>query len=305
MSRRTSGRDLDGVLLVDKPQGPTSFDVVKRVERALRARKAGHTGTLDPMATGLLVICLGQATRLVPYLTAANKRYRAVVRLGIATDTLDAEGQVVRTDAPEAVAAVDRAAIEAVLPRFRGVIEQRPPAFSAIRVDGQRLHERARAGEVVEAPLRTVQIDALTLEDVRLPDFEITVTASKGTYIRSLGADIAGALGLGGHLVALRREACLPFEVARALTLEAIEAHPEAAEPHLMSAAQALEGLPVVWLDAGAAADLRHGRKRAFPEAPIGPCRALDASGQLVAIIEAAGAEPAIILRGFAASGLP
>lgn len=305
MRRRPGARPVDGVLLVDKPQGPTSFDVVKRVERALGAQKAGHTGTLDPMATGLLVLCLGQATRLVPFLTAARKRYRATLLLGVATDTYDAEGRVVQTDAPERVAAIDRAAIEAVIPRFLGTIEQRPPAFSAIRVDGQRLHALARAGEVVEAPLRTVHIDALTLEAVHLPHVELTVTCSKGTYIRSLAVDLAAALGLSAHLVALRREACEPFEVATATPLEAIEADPSAAEARLLSPAEALVALPAVHLDPAAVDDLRHGRRRALPAAPTGLCRALDAEGRLVAVIEAAGTEPVTILRGFAAPGSP
>ena len=299
MSRRRSGRDITGVLLVDKPAGPTSFEVVKRVERALQANRARHTGTLDPMATGLLVICLGAATRLVPYLTAAQKSYRARVRLGVATDTYDAEGQVVRVDSPEAVAAVDLAALEAVLPRFRGTIDQRPPAFSAIRVGGQRLHELARAGEAVEAPMRTVEIEVLSLVAADLPDFDIDVTCSKGTYIRSLAVDLAAALGLGGHLTQLRRTACVPFGVDDALTLAAIEADPAAAEARLLSAADALVVLPAIRLDAAAADDVRHGRRRAFPDAPSGPCRALDAAGRLVAIIEAAGAQPAAILRGF------
>ncbi|MCB9544598.1 MAG: tRNA pseudouridine(55) synthase TruB [Myxococcales bacterium] len=301
--RRKAGEAIDGVLLVDKPQGPTSFTVVKRVQRALGAQRAGHTGTLDPMATGLLVICLGQATRLVPYLMAATKRYRGTVRLGIATTTLDAEGDVVREDAPEQVAQVDADAFAAALPGFTGLIEQRPPAFSAIKVDGQRLHALARAGEEVEAPLRTVTIESLRLVGAAPPDFEIDVTCSKGTYIRSLAADLAGALGLAGHLVALRRLGSAPFSVDDGLSLDAIEADPAAALARLLRPADAVAFLPGVALTPAEVDHLRHGRRCAFPSAPPGVARALDAEGRLVALVEARGSEPADIIRVFGGGG--
>lgn len=299
--RRTRGEgvSLHGVLLVDKPRGPTSFDVVARIRRALGERKVGHTGTLDPMATGLLPLCLGHGTRLVPFLTSMDKAYRATVRLGVATDTLDAEGREVRRDPPDRVAAVDAAAFEGVLAGFRGRIVQRPPAFSAIKVDGERLYERARRGEAVEAPPRAVEIHALTLVAAAPPEFTIEVRCSKGTYIRTLGADIGEALGLGAHLTALRRTATGPFTVEDALPLEAVEADPAAALRALRSPADAVAHLPTIALAGDALADVRHGRRRAFPEAPVGLCRALDPAGRLVALMETAGEAPASIIRGF------
>lgn len=295
---RRGGRALDGVLLVDKPQGPTSFDVVSRVRRALNVAKAGHTGTLDPMATGLLVICVGRATRLVQYLTARDKTYTATVRLGIATDTLDAEGEVVRTDPPEMVAGIDTARFEAALPAFRGAIEQVPPMYSAIKIDGKRLHERARAGETVDVPPRAVHVHALDLIAARPPAFDFTVQASKGTYVRTLAADIAGSLGVGGHLTALRRTAIGALQVEAALTLEAIEADPDAAAQRAVSMAQAIDWMPTIPLDLPGVERVRQGKRLRYAATADGLHRALDPAGRLVAIMQAEGAQMRVV-RGF------
>ena len=300
MGRRRRGRggpDPAGFLLVDKPIGPTSAAVVARVRKALGISKAGHTGTLDPLATGLLVVCVGAATRLVPFLTVTDKAYSGVVRLGVGTDTLDAEGTVVREDDPEAVAAVDDAAIERALQGLRGSITQRPPRFSAIRVGGRRLHELARAGEVVEAPVREVEVRRLEVTGRVGADVSIVVECSKGTYIRSLGRDLGLALGLGAHLVELRRTRNGAFSVDAATPLEAIEDAPGSV--NLSSPAEAVAHLPTVQLDEAGVLDLGYGRARPFPAAPPGLCRALDPEGRLVGIVEAAGAEPARIVRGF------
>ena len=296
--KRRGGRTLDAVLLVDKPQGPTSFDVVQRVRRALNVDKAGHCGTLDPMATGLLVICTGRATRLVQYLTGRDKSYTATVKLGVATDTLDAEGTVTRTDAPEKVAAVDADAFEAALAGFRGPITQTPPMYSAIKIDGRPLYERARAGEVVEVPSREVTIFELTASAARPPDFDFAARCSKGTYVRTLAADIAGTFDLGGHLTALRRTAIGDLPVSDAMTLAEIEADPEAAVRTAVSMANAISWMPSIELEPDEVLRVRQGKR--LQRAPIDPGlhRALDADGHLVALMEPAD-EGLKVHRGF------
>ncbi len=296
--RRRRGRPLTGLILLDKPAGLTSFKAVERVRRALNADKAGHTGTLDPMATGLLPICLGHTTRLARFVSDADKAYRATVALGQATDTLDAEGEVVATDPAEAVAAVDGAAFEGALAGFRGEIEQRPPAYSAIKVDGERLYARARRGEAVEAPIRRVHVHRLALLEAAPPRFEFAVTCSKGTYVRSLAADIAEVLGLHGHLVALRRTAVAALDVADGWTLERIEADPEGALARRLAPADAVGHLPAVRPAPDLVEHLYHGRRRPLPGAPIGRCRVLDPDGRLVAIVDVPPEGPVDIVRG-------
>ncbi len=295
--RKAQPDTVHGVVLVDKPSGPTSFDVVKRVRRALGVNKAGHTGTLDPLATGLLPVCVGHATRLATFLTADDKRYRATMRLGVATDTLDAEGTVTGEDDAAAVAAVDQEALEAALATLRGPITQRPPAYSAIKVDGKRLYELARAGEAVEAPLRDVTVHALELLAFDLPHVSFEVHSSKGTYVRSLARDIGATLGLGAHVTALRRLACGHLLVDVGVTLDALEADPASAP--LLTPAEAMSHMPTIHLDEAALSDVQHGRRRPFPEVPPGLCRGLDGEGRLVAILEAAGSEPGRVVRGF------
>lgn len=296
--RRRRGQPYTGLVLLDKPQGITSFKAVDRVRRALGADKAGHTGTLDPMATGLLPICLGHTTRLAQFVSDADKAYTATVRLGQGTDSLDAEGEVVATDEPAAVEAVDGAAFAAALASFRGPIEQRPPAFSAIKVDGERLYAKARRGEDVEVPVRAVVIHRLELIDAAPPEFTIAVTCSKGTYIRSLAADIAAALGLHGHLVALRRTAVAHLDVVDAVPLDALEGDPQAALARRLSPADAVAHLPAVRPSAALVEHLSHGRRRPLPDAPQGRCRVLDGDGRLVAIVDVPATGPVEIVRG-------
>ncbi|MCA9540122.1 MAG: tRNA pseudouridine(55) synthase TruB [Myxococcales bacterium] len=294
---RAAGPEPRGVLLIDKPSGLTSFGVVARVRRALGIKRVGHTGTLDPLATGLLPICVGAATRLVPFLTDAGKTYRATVRLGVATDTYDADGQIVQRDPLEAVAAITADQVEATLAQFRGVIDQRPPAFSAIQVDGERLYARARRGEAVEAPVRTVTVHRLEMLSFASPDLIIEVDCSKGTYIRSLAVDLGAALGLGAHLSALRRLRVGAFDVDDALSLDALTA--DVAKAALVTPAAALAHLPAVQPDEAVVTDVRVGRRPPLPNVPPGLSRLLDATGRLVAIIDARGAEPLEIVRGF------
>ncbi len=191
-----------GFLVVDKPSGMTSHNVVLKVRRGIQIKQIGHAGTLDPMATGVLVLCLGDATRLSEYVMASTKTYDATLHLGVETDTYDADGRITaQTDATH----ITQAAFEDALNGFRGVITQVPPMYSAIKQDGVALYKLARAGQEVERPARTQVIDALTLIDWSPPYASIRVTCDAGTYIRSLGYDIGAALGVGAHLSALRR----------------------------------------------------------------------------------------------------
>jgi tRNA pseudouridine55 synthase len=211
---------MHGFLNIDKPAGPTSHDVVAQVRRLAHQRRAGHAGTLDPAATGVLVIALGAATRLVEYVQdATSKSYQAVVHLGITTTTDDAEGQVL-VSAP--VPPLDPAAIEAACTQFRGALMQIPPMYAALHHEGRRLHELARAGIVVERAARPVTIEQLTLLDWSSPLLTLDITCSKGTYIRALARDLGMALGCGAHLQALRRTAVGTFRVEDAVALDAL-----------------------------------------------------------------------------------
>ncbi len=214
----------DGILVLDKPSGPTSHDMVYLVRRGTGEKRAGHAGTLDPLATGVLVMCVGAATRLSEYLIGEDKRYAAVVRLGAATDTYDAQGTVTAT----APVNVSQAQIEAALGEFRGAILQRPPAYSALKRGGQKAYEMARRGEAVQLEPRAVTIYALTLDDYAPPDARLSVHCSAGTYIRSLAHDLGQRLGCGAHLASLRRTAAGHFAVAQAVTVDDLQAAFEA-----------------------------------------------------------------------------
>ena len=216
---RIPRRALDGVLLLDKGIGLSSNDALIRAKRLFLAQKAGHTGTLDPLASGLLPLCFGEATKFSQDLLDADKTYEATMRLGIRTSTGDAEGEVLETRPVE----VDSARIEAALGRFRGPISQVPPMYSALKRDGKPLYEYARAGQVVERAAREVTIHALDLLGAVLPDVTFRVTCSKGTYVRTLAEDIGAALGCGAHLVALRRTGVGALTLDHAVTLDALE----------------------------------------------------------------------------------
>jgi tRNA pseudouridine55 synthase len=250
-------RKVDGVLLLDKPGGMTSNAALQKARWLLSAAKAGHTGTLDPMATGLLPLCFGEATKFAGTLLAADKRYEALIRLGARTDTGDAEGEVLE----RRPVAVTLAQAEAALARFTGDIMQVPPMHSALKRDGRPLYEYARRGIEVERPPRPVTIHSLELVSFAGDALEIAVDCSKGTYIRTLAQDIGEALGCCGHLAALRRTRIGPLHLRSAVTLEALEAlPPEARDAVLQPADALLDGLPRVDLDAEAAERFGHGQ---------------------------------------------
>lgn len=217
-------RDLvDGVLLLDKPVGLSSNDALIKAKRVLNAKKAGHTGTLDPFATGLLPLCFGEATKFSQDLLEADKTYEATVHLGIMTNTGDTEGEAIETLPVD----VTLEQIEAALARFRGPIQQVPPMYSALKRDGKALYEYAREGITLEREARPVTIHALSMIDYQAPFLKIRVTCSKGTYVRVLGEDIGAALGCGAHLNALRRIEVGALDVTGMITLDAMLAHPD------------------------------------------------------------------------------
>ena len=228
---RVQRRPVHGVLLLDKPLGLSSNQALQKAKWLLRAEKAGHTGTLDPLATGVLPLCFGAATKFSQLHLDADKTYETTVRLGVRTSTADAEGEVIETRPVECTLGQ----VVEVLDRYMGPIRQIPPMHSALKKDGKALYEYAREGETVERAPRDVTIHALELLDVQLqgvaPFLRLRVTCSKGTYIRTLGEDIAEALGCGGHLVALRRIATGPFEEGQCVTLEGLESLDETARP--------------------------------------------------------------------------
>ncbi len=294
MSRPGAPPDPAGVLVVDKPAGPTSFEVVKRVRRALRAEKAGHAGTLDPAATGVLAVCVGDAAKLQHWLADGDKAYDATVAFGAATSTEDAQGDVTARADPSALTA---GALADAIPRFVGEISQVPPMYSAVRVGGRRLHEAARAGEEVERAPRTVRVHAIELLDglTRSGDLvlaRLRVRCGKGTYVRTLAADLGRALGIPAHLAALRRVEASGFRVDEAIPLEELEAlgrtDPAALRARLVPLANALRAVPAVPVDAAEARALAQG-KVLRREAPAGALvRAIGPDGQLVALCTAA-----------------
>lgn len=298
------------VLVVDKPVGPTSFTVVRQIRGALarasgrkaRDLKVGHGGTLDPMASGVLPICVGEATKLAPFLLDADKEYETTVRFGVETDTLDAEGEVVAS-AP--VTGLDAAAIERALGAFRGEIDQVPPMFSALKREGRPLYRYARAGETVERQARRVTVHALTLVAFEPPDqARLRVRCSKGTYIRSLAADLGRALGTGAHLTALRRTASGPFRLEGALPLEEVRRRIEAGQPlPFVSLSDALAHLPGVRVAEPLANALRRGQPVTWAALsgapPAGSIRVLGDDGDLVAVVEPGEAGAVRTLRVF------
>ena len=222
----------DAVLIVDKPVGPTSFAVVRQVRHAAGVRRVGHGGTLDPLASGVLPVCLGEATKLAPFLLGADKEYDVTIRLGVETDTDDAEGAMTATCDAAALAAVTAAVVGDALAQFRGPINQTPPAYAAIKRDGRPLYSYARAGESIEVAARAVVIHALEMTHFGGPeDVRLHVHCSKGTYVRALARDLGRVLGVGGHVTALRRTRSGPFSLLQARPLaEILEALTRARE---------------------------------------------------------------------------
>ncbi len=259
MGRKRRGRPVHGWLVIDKPLGLSSADVVARVKRSLDAQKCGHGGTLDPLATGVLPIALGEATKTVSYAMDRAKTYRFTVRWGEARRTDDAEGAVTETSDVRP----DDAAIAAALPRFTGEIEQIPPAFSAIKVDGARAYKLAREDKPVDLPPRTVRIDELRhLCDIDADHAEFEVTCGKGTYVRSLARDLAVALGTCGHVAGMRRTRVGGFTEAEAISLETLLplGHSAAAFELLKPVETALDDIPALAVTGDEASQLRSGQ---------------------------------------------
>ena len=267
-----------GILLVDKPQGLTSHDVVARTRKAAGTRKVGHAGTLDPMATGLLVLGLNSSTRLLTYLVGLDKEYFATIRLGVTTDSDDADGAVVSTSS---ASAVTDAAIEAGVARLRGPISQVPSTVSAIKVDGKRAYALAREGEEVVLKPRSVTISTFEVLARRGDEVDVRVECSSGTYIRALARDLGADLGVGGHLTALRRTRIGPFGIDDAQVLEGIDV-----AGGLIAPAEAASALfERVQLSEQQALELTQGKRFAV-DAPDGsPVAAVTASGRLVGLV--------------------
>ena len=275
----------EGLLLIDKPQGITSHDAVAIVRRATRVKKVGHAGTLDPMATGLLVLGLGRATRLLRFLGDLPKTYEGTLRLGVETDTLDGDGAVTRESA---VAVTDDAVARAMTAKL-GESSQRPPAFSAVKVGGRKLYDAARRGEMLRAEPRTVRVDRFDLVARNGVDVDFVAVVSGGTYIRVLAADVGSALGCGAHLTRLRRTAIGSFAVEDAGTPD---------EPgDLLSVEQAVAHLPRLELEPEEARVARHGSILG-PAGIVGPYALFDQDGSLIGIYQDDGpkARPEVVL---------
>jgi tRNA pseudouridine55 synthase len=300
-----------GVLVIDKPRGPTSHDVVARLRRALGTREVGHAGTLDPMATGVLVVLVGEATKLAPYVTAEDKEYEATVELGTETDTLDADGEVVRRiDVGQEAREALRGTREPLHPALRRALDlerartsQVPPAFSAIHTDGERAHAKARRGEAVDLEARAVSVKSLEALGAGLepaPWLTLRLSVGKGYFVRSLARDLAVALGTVGHLVALRRTRSGSFTLEEALVLDT---PPDEMTARLLPIdVAAARALPVARLNEVGASDARVGRPVRVGDIDArgqGVFAWLDAKGTLVAVGEVLGDGTGRVMRGF------
>lgn len=279
---------MNGVVVIDKPKGLTSHDVVQQARTILGVSRIGHTGTLDPLATGVLVLCVGKATRIARYLEADDKEYRAELRLGVTTDTLDADGRVL---AERSYRMPTVGEISSVLDCFLGTISQRPPAYSALKVQGVAAHRLARAGKVPDLPERSVTVHAISLSEYHDPLLRFSVHCSKGTYVRSLAADIGERLGAGAHLTALARTRSGAFTLAQAITLERLAdlAREGIAERAMTSLSDALQRLPLATLTSGDLKLVGHGNAIPFARPDGAMCqdtriRMVDVDGRLVAV---------------------
>lgn len=288
---------ISGFLIVDKPQGVTSNQVVGAVRNAIGIKKVGHAGTLDPMATGALVLAIGKVTRLIRYIQDQEKEYVATALFGVATDTVDADGAVLSREPME----FDESDLRAIVPRFTGMISQVPPMVSALRKEGRRLYELAREGQVVERKARQVEVHDLEILSVGPPPYpvvEFRVVCGKGTYVRSLADDMAAVLGGQAHLTALRRTRIGSFRIDNSVALDDLESW----ESRFMTPARALTFLPQVTVDAETARGVRNGMR--FVGGPIvsgpvdEPYSVLDEEGQLIAVYTRVGekAVPEVVL---------
>lgn len=268
--RRNRGRNISGVLLLDKPIGMTSNKALQEVKFLFKAAKAGHTGSLDPLATGLLPICFGEATKLSAFLLDADKHYRVRVRLGVTTTTADAEGEVLEEKDPSGVS---EAAVREVLTDFLGEQQQLPPMYSAIKHQGERLYKLARQGLEVEREPRTIHIHALELRSFELPEFELDVHCSKGTYVRTLAEDIGKRLGCGAHVSGLRRTGVGPYDDSSLVSLETVQSafadkRFQEMDDWLLPLESALAEWPEVKLSPDAAFYMQQGQPILVPNAP-------------------------------------
>ncbi len=285
MVRRKRGLDIHGIVLLDKPAGISSNRALQRVRGIFQARKAGHTGSLDPFATGMLPVCLGEASKTAAYMLEAGKSYHAIARFGQATSTGDIEGEVIQTTPPPAH---DIADIARVLEQFTGDIEQVPPMYSALKHEGRPLYEYARAGIRIERPARSVHIFDIKLESWCAPDLAFSVHCSKGTYIRTLAEDIATALGSCAHLVELRRLAVEPFVDLPMVTLEQLNQAREIGvlQDFLLPADAGLAGWPRADIDAFQAGKFMHGNQFPFASdvVPAGKVRVYGPEGNVLGL---------------------
>jgi len=280
---------LHGIINIDKPNGMTSHDVVDRVRRVTGQRKVGHAGTLDPMATGVLLICLGQATRVAEYLMAGDKTYRARIRLGVTTDSYDAEGEVVHEGD---TSHVTRSHVESELSGFVGLLEQVPPMYSAVKHGGTPLYRIARRGQTVKRRPRKVTIHEMELREWWPPDLEVKVRCSKGTYVRALAHELGQRLGCGAHLIGLIRTACGPFHIAQSTTLEDLERTVNEGQIAriLQPLEAALNGFPVAVVDDETARRITLGQRVRLEDPPrTRLCRAKTLEGQVLALLRRGG----------------
>lgn len=287
-TKRRHGRRIDGVLLLDKPSGIGSNAALQRSRRLMEAERGGHTGTLDPMASGLLVLCFGEATKFSGELLEAGKRYVARLRLGVRTSTGDAEGDVLE----RRPVSVTRERLERSLDRFRGEIAQVPPMYSALKREGRPLYEYARRGITLERAARKVTISALELEDLAGDEATLSVSCSKGTYVRTLAEDIGEALGCGAHLIGLVRTAVGAFRLEQACRIEDIEALSVSERSGLLLAVDVLvQDLPPVQLPDHLESAFLNGRSVGPVQGPAGRVRVYGTGGRLLglALVDGAG----------------
>jgi tRNA pseudouridine55 synthase len=276
---------VSGVLVVDKPVGLTSHDVVQIIRRGTNIRRAGHTGTLDPRASGVLVVLIGPAVRLSEYVSASDKRYQATIRLGSSTDTFDAEGRITSS---ASVDSITEEQFEEILEQYVGEIEQVPPPYSAIKIGGRKAYEMAREGEEVNLEPRVIQVYSLELLEWDPPEAVVDVFCSSGTYVRSLANDLGNALGVGAHLVGLRRTKSGRFTLRDAVPLRRLQEAFVAGDwyKYLIPAAEALADWPMVELDGDQVELVRHGHRVQADSGSKGWARGVSEQGDLVALLE-------------------
>ncbi|MEO8808869.1 MAG: tRNA pseudouridine(55) synthase TruB [Rhodanobacter sp.] len=298
---RMKSRDLHGIVLLDKPPGLSSNQALQAVRRLLRASKGGHTGALDPLATGLLPLCFGEATKLAGSLLGARKAYLAECRLGTTTDSADSEGAILRQ---RPVPALDSLQIESALARLRGTILQVPPMYSALKQAGERLYVKARRGESVERPPREVEVHRLDCLSRDGDVLQLLVECGSGTYVRSLAVDLGEDLGCGAHLSALRRLWVEPFRAPQMVTLAELEYAATQGDAslltHVLPLSAGLAHLPALTLDATQVAAISHGQPiQLASSSPVGRCAAFAKTGELLALLDVDGEHRTRILRGF------